>query len=495
MAVNTIRFSGMASGIDTESIVNAMLLNEKGKIDKQRQQQALLNMKKDAWKEMNTSINSFYTKYIDKLRMKGTYESTKINVSNSAALDVRTDGTLPPGTHEITNTELAKSAHVLSNQMGRKSGFTEAFSKDTTLSQLGINAEDTIAINGDPNKSVKITSDMKLGDLEAALKEVAPELSINFDYANETIFINSKNTGAKSNFSITTTNGNTLSSLGLADANQTTAKVQAGSDASMIYNGVKITSSTNSIKVNGLEITLKQPTTQSVYISATTDTEGIVGFVKEFVEDYNKLIDDINLKLGTRTSRDYEPLTDDQKKEMSEDDIKAWENKIKEGLFYRDSGLTQVRDTLREGLNKVVDTGSDEYKMLSQLGITTGSWQEKGKLQLDEDKLKKALEQNPDQVVALLAGTGEKGEPKGIFSNLNDQFKELYKSTNLKSYGSFYNDKLDTEKLSDIAENIIKLQTKYDSLEKMYYAKFTAMEKALSQINSQSASLTSMLGA
>jgi flagellar hook-associated protein 2 len=612
MGSNAIRFTGLSSGMDTETIVKTLLTNHQSKVDNEKNKQTLLDWRKEAWKEMNTKISTFNTKYTDKLRLAGSYATTKATISNENAISIASAGTMPEGVHKIENITLAKSAYVnsadkiqfpaiststtlsdlgvvgsttiningidvtldstdtledvkaefaganadlkvgtdgtlkITNNEGTTqetinyvSGDSELFKKlglgsgssinigkdelapltgdslSTRLSLLGLNENDTIILNG---KTITVEVGESMDSLVGKMQQqVGSDLNINFDSINQKMFISSKKAGVN-----ITIGGTALDELKL------TAPPVDGNQASCTYNGVEIKSDSNVITVNGFTITLKQEASDPVYVSATKDTEGTVKLFKEFIDEYNKLIEDINTKLDTKKSRTYQPLTEEQKESMTDKEIEQWEDKIKESLFYRDSGLTEVRDVLRDGLAGVVNNSNNSYKVLSDIGITTGKWQDKGKLVLDETKLLKALQEKPDEVISLLTGSESEAEAKkayqkannitdaaidasytslsaeqkktwltstrGIFSRIGTEFTSLSKSTDLKSYGSFYNDKLDTEEGRTIADNILKYQDRYDKAEKMYYAKFTAMEKAMSQINAQSSALTSMLG-
>ncbi|MDF2801696.1 MAG: flagellar hook-associated 2 protein [Anaerocolumna sp.] len=612
MGSNAIRFTGLSSGMDTETIVKTLLTNHQSKVDNEKNKQTLLDWRKEAWKEMNTKISTFNTKYTDKLRLAGSYATTKATISNENAISIASAGTMPEGVHKIENITLAKSAYVnstdkiqfpaisasttlsdlgvvgsttiningidvtldstdtledvkaefaaanadlkvgtdgtlkITNNEGTTqetinyvSGDSELFKKlgfgsgssikigkdglspltgdslSTRLSLLGLNKNDTIILNG---KTITVEVGESMASLVGKMQQqVGSDLNINFDSINQKMFISSKKAGVN-----ITIGGTALDELKL------TGPPVDGNQASCTYNGVEIKGDSNVITVNGFTITLKQEASDPVYVSATKDTEGTVKLFKEFIDEYNKLIEDINTKLDTKKSRTYQPLTEEQKESMTDKEIEQWEDKIKESLFYRDSGLTEVRDVLRDGLAGVVNNSNNSYKVLSDIGITTGKWQDKGKLVLDETKLLKALQEKPDEVISLLTGSGSEAEAKkayqkannitdaaidasytslsaeqkktwltstrGIFSRISTEFTSLSKSTDLKSYGSFYNDKLDTEEGRAIAKNILKYQDRYDKAEKMYYAKFTAMEKAMSQINAQSSALTNMLG-
>lgn len=369
-----------------------------------------------------------------------------------------------------------------------------------------ITSDQKITVNGE---EVTLSANDTINDLIRKIKEKDSNLSVNFDSNNKQFFVNSNITGKDSKTDIKGTDASAtalLSALGLVQKAGTEDTTQ-GKNALYSYNGMgNVTdssdssdsnlyyeSSSNTVNINGIEMTFKATTTEPITIQGTSNTEEIVKFVKEFVSEYNKLMEDINTKLTTKTSSKYEPLTDEEKENTSDANVEKIENYVKEGLFYRDSALTQVRDTLRDTLGEVVGDNST-YKTLYSIGITTGEWRENGKLYLDEEALTKALEDKPEEVMNLFAGSSTQESGKGIFNRVNDSFKALSKSTDYRTFGSFYNDKEVTEQLKATVEKIATLNDQYNTKETALYKKFTAMEKMMSQLNTQQSYLTSMLG-
>lgn len=500
---NTIRFTGLASGMDTEALVNAMLMTQKNKIDKQTKTQQKSTWKQEAWKEMNKKLADFQSKYVDKLKTQGFFAQNKVTSSNESAIYVNPNTNMPKGTHEIEINELATSA----KKATKKIEGTDV-KKTTKLSELGL-GDTTISINKDvdgrgiANKDkVQLRADMTLEEVATAIEASDSNLEVNFDESNQRFFITSKITGTKSRIQIegVDTNGSSaLARLGLSGDEADTTKETAGHDAVYYYNGTKLESATNKVNVNGMEITLKAKTTEPVTIQTEKDIDGIVKSLKEFVTAYNELMDDLNTKLTTKTKSTYEPLTDEEKEKMTDKQIEKIENYIKEGLFYRDESLMAVRDTLRDTMGEVVKE-TTKYSTLYSIGIRTGDWREQGKLHIDEEGeklLRKALEENPEDVMKIFAGSGD-DEEQGIFTRI---YKRMYASKDslscsldeVRSFGSFYNDKLLTKEMKSNAEKIEELNKKYNEQETRLYKKFTAMEKTISQLNSQQSYLTSML--
>lgn len=538
---NTIRFTGLASGMDTEALVKAMLMNQKNKIDKQTKVQQKNTWKQEAWKEMNKKLADFQSKYVDKLRTQGFFAQNKVLTSNDSAIYVNPNTNIPQGTHEIKVTKLATGANLVTSKVNSsgKDKNGNPVKSTTKLSDLNIDIEDLLDLKiimgakvadiegADEPKSIDLRTALErnsstidenssIKDLVSALKNLKFEdsdfgLNVNYDEGNQMFFISSKNTGADSSFKFEGKN-KVLAQLGFLRTVESGREGEVGetkaigTDAGYTYNGIDLKSSTNKVNVNGMEITLKAETSQPVTIQAQKDTEGIIKFVKEFIKDYNDLMKDLDEKLTTKTKRSYEPLTDEEKEKMTDKQIEKIENYVKSGLFYRDESLMAVRDTLRDTMGSVVKgtssvNGICKYNSLSSIGITTGDWREQGKLYLDEEgekKLKKALEENPEDVMKIFAGSSDDPEYTGVFTRIYDKMYGTRGSLSssldeVRSFGSFYNDKLLTKEMKDITERIDTLNKKYTEQETRLYKKFTAMEKMISQLNSQQSYLTSMM--
>lgn len=279
---------------------------------------------------------------------------------------------------------------------------------------------------------------------------------------------------------------------------------------------ITITRSSNVIDMDGMTVTLKdvfkaETKSEAVTFKTSSDSDRIVDAIKSFVEDINKLMQDIHDAYATmplkkssssKSSSTYDPLTDDDKKDMSESAINAYEEKAKTGLLFGDSDLSQLYSRL---LSAIQATGADRIDMES-IGLTTTYSDGVTKLALDEDRLRAALESDPDKVRNVFAKTVEGGsKSNGLIASLKAPLN-AYGSTSLASPGILVS-KAGT-KLSAISLMNNHLQKEYDNLEKQieqwqsrmsdkvdYYTKqFTQLEKLMSTMNNQSSMLASLMG-
>ena len=294
----------------------------------------------------------------------------------------------------------------------------------------------------------------------------------------------------------------TLSADAAALDNANAAVKIDGSDSEIILNGVTYKGSTNSITVNGLTIEAKALTAEKSPISITvsTDTDSLYDKVKDFLTSYNTLMNEMQKLYNADSAKDYEPLTDDEKNEMSETEIEKWEQKIKDSLLRRDNSLSGLISTMTMSMMKSYTINGESVSWstfgIHTLGTLNSAKNENYAYHIDGDtedsktsgnpeKLRAALAEDPEKVIEFL-----KQMTKGLYEDLDKKMK----STSVKSMYTVYNDKEMASEYSNY-NNLIKTWTdRVTEMEDSYYKKFAQMEKALSQLQSNSSSITSLLG-
>lgn len=269
-------------------------------------------------------------------------------------------------------------------------------------------------------------------------------------------------------------------------------------DAVIILDGARLTDSSNNFTVNGLTLDLKNTTEvgKKITLNTTSDTDSVYNMVKDFVKTYNEILDELNKKYNADSARKYNPLTDEEKEAMSEDEVEKWENKIKDSLLRKDGTVNSIVTAMRQSLLTTTKVDGVSYT-LSSFGICTSSdYTEKGKLHImgDEDdptyatetnKLKKALEENPDAVMKTLSEAGQ---------SLYDALTKKMEKTSLSSALTFYNDKQIANDQKSYKKQIAEMEKKLLDMEDKYYKQFSAMEMAMAKLNSQSSALGSLMG-
>ncbi len=298
---------------------------------------------------------------------------------------------------------------------------------------------------------------------------------------------------------------NALAAIGLGNIDGTAIASGAGaggmtvfaaSDAKVTVNGAVIESSSNTISVNGLNLELVSAKPgETISIGVTQDTDSVYNMVKDFVKQYNEVLEELNNAYYAESARGYEPLTDEQKDAMSDTEVEKWEKKIKDSLLRRDNTIGSLLNAMRTALDGCVNVDGQDYA-LSSFGICTTKYTEKGKLHIYgdqddpdgmmyEDKLRKAIEDDPDKVMEVL---------QTLSKNLYDTMADKMKATELSSALTFYNDKQLSKELTGYKEQLDKEEDRLTEIEDRYYKQFASMETALSKLSSQSSSLASMLG-
>ena len=272
-----------------------------------------------------------------------------------------------------------------------------------------------------------------------------------------------------------------------------------GKDAIFEFDGVAMARNSNTISQDGLTMTFTNTTDQAETLTVNRNTDQIVDGIKGFIEEYNALLDKINgLVDADAEYRDYAPLTDAQKKEMTEKEIEKWEEKAKTGLLRRDNVLESFLQSMRSVL---YERPADSAYALYDLGIDTGDYTQKGKLFMDADgeaKLRAALESNPDEVAKLFTsedGIGNKMNDilNGVANTSSGSPGTLVQIAGVKGGASEASSDYN-QRLSEIEQKIKNLKNAYELEKNRYWSKFNAMEKLVSQMSSQSAWLSQQFG-
>lgn len=280
----------------------------------------------------------------------------------------------------------------------------------------------------------------------------------------------------------------------------TASKVNA-QDAEIEIDGAKFTSMTNQFSVNGLTLTANEVTDgKEITITTSTDTDGIYDMIKNFITEYNSLINEMNSLYNADSSKGYEPLTSEEKEAMSESEIEEWEKKIKDSLLRRDSTLSSVSNSMISVLLQgAVVNGRQMY--LSDFGISTLGYfeakdNERNAYHIDGDAdddatkgntnvLKNMIAKDPDTVMHFFTK---------LANNLYDNLTEQMASSTMSSAFTVYNDKQMKSEYDSYKEKIAKEEEKLNALMDKWYSKFSKMEVALSKLESRSNSLAGILG-
>ncbi|WP_422658577.1 flagellar filament capping protein FliD [Paenibacillus sp. EC2-1] len=485
------RISGLASGMDIDSMVKKLMQAESKPLDKLNQQKQLLEWKRENYRETSTKLVSFLQDKLSKLSLSSSIGAQKATVTGNTDAVSATASATASGTMEITVKNLATASRMVTAD-------TTTFDMDSSTLLSNMNPK---MIAGDyeiGGTTIKVTA-------EDTIESFVQKINSSKDAGVTAIY------DKKSGLSLTSkTTGETNINIHPDVASAFKLQSKPGSDATLTVNGLTITKPSNSFDINGVSITLKQPTPTdgvATRIEVTKDTDKLVESVQSFVDAYNDVLGLLNSKVSEERYKKYTPLSTEERAAMSDEEAKLWNSKAKSGMLKNDSILQETISEMRTAMLQGVDIGRDSGKplMLSELGITTGTYDTKGKLILDQDKLRKALEADPDIVNNFFgkqdsstALTNKYTQQDGVFAKLkkitNTSLQKMADTAGTSKVSSdlaasFLGTSFMGEQLSVLDRRISDMTSRLNRIETNYFKKFTAMETAINRYSSASSSL------
>lgn len=526
--MSVLRISGLASGMDTDMIVESLMKVERLKVDRFEQNKQIALWRQEAYNNMNKLFANFILntrKNMGLTRTSSTgvalnYSYTSIDYlrkvvsSNENVASVSSTSNAINGSFTIDVQDLAKEARIVSDKVSSNDTFG-------TLLEIKLTDEgETITIQNDNGITMK--------DVAKAINNAKQGVTASFEvdsYGNGALILQTTETGKNAIINMQLVQGSN------EFINSFTTNSATGDDAIVLFNGVTMEYSSNNINLNGLNIELKSEGKTTIGVS--TNVDGIMEKIEQLINDYNELIDKVSQVLNEKRYPEYHPLSQEERKAMHEDDVKLWEEKAKSGMLSRDELITRTLQAIRTDLYRNVGGVSGSFKNLIEIGITTESYTRGitgGKLQIDKEKLRAAIEKDPEGVMELLFKEPEKldradfpdtDEGKrqyeaaeranrrdngGIFTRVYDnlidgmkaiidragpgQDSDLLRSVRSNILIDFVTSK---SSISDLDREVLNINRRIDDLNAMlirkenaYYAKFANMEKMLQQMYSQS---------
>jgi flagellar hook-associated protein 2 len=517
-----VRISGFASGMDIDQLVKDLMKAEKIPLTKITQTKQIYEWQRDAYRDVNKSLKELDDLIFNGINRQSNMLAKKAISGNDSAVSAE----VTPGATTMTSTiqvnKLATSSVWSSTNIVDKTtyvGETVALNFDVTKPGAAASTPVTININAtDTFDQVisKINSDANLG------------ISAFFDSATNKVVLTSKESGSGANIAVNDgATGAFMSKLGFTDGganliagqNLTGKQAGTGTDAEVVINGFTTTRSSNTFEVNGVKYTIKQTTATPVSVGVSQDVDKAFDTIVKFIGKYNEVIGNLNTKTTEAKYRSYKPLTDEEKEAMSDKQIEMWETKAKSGLLKNDAAISNgVNEFVSNMSNKVLPGAvgiNTDFDTLSELGITTSSnYREVGKLIVNEDKLKAALANNPDQVYALFSKTTDSAissiprekrttaqqqqfvNESGIVARLRDSIRAVTLKVE-KRAGNEFRAATQYElgkNIIDIDKKITDFSRKLGLTEERYYKQFSLMEQAIQKANQQAAYLMNAFG-
>lgn len=275
-----------------------------------------------------------------------------------------------------------------------------------------------------------------------------------------------------------------------------------GEDAVIDLNGATFTSTTNNFEINGLTIVTKKETAAGEVVTLTTanDYDAVYSTIKNFLTEYNTLINEMDKLYNAESASGYEPLSDEEKESMSESEIEKWEQKVKDAVLRRDSTLSEVTSIFTSTMMAGYEVNGKTMYLsnfgINTLGYFTSADNERHAYHIDGDPDDANTSGNSDILKTMIAN-----EPNTVISFFTQLSQALYskigekmKSNDYSSYNKVYNDKQMEEEYKSYTEKIAEQEEKITAAEDKYYSQFSAMETALAKLQSKSSAVTALLG-
>lgn len=555
---NSNIISGLASGMDTEAMIENAVSGIKNKIAGFNQDMTVFEWEQTAYRDLIGKMTDFSNKYMSfssntNLLSSAFFDSaTKITTTGTYANKLAINGATKSDIEILAATKATTASYSGIGSWTLPEG-TEKFDTKLTMAELGlISQKEKVGEDGNPVKDENgntVMEDatqelvMTIGGeekkitvsssdtVESVLNRISKETGIDASYSTTTgqFYLKSKESGAAGNFTIGDSTGNDLAGklfgqVGGAFTNEEGKVVmnikQDGEDASLTINingqeKKKITQSNNVFDIDGMKITVNDSFEMkdgdtAVTFASQVDADKIVGAIKSFVEDYNNMANAIKdayttKPVTTSSGQRYKPLTEEDTKDMSDEAVKRYEEKAKKGLLFADSNLSSMYSELRYAISDR-DANGDKQLDLEAIGITTAYANGKTTLVLDEDKLRAAVESDLGKVKdALTREPADEKDTGGLMYGLQTTLDKYARTTGatkgilIELAGSekapasissnTYKGKMDR-----LQEQIDRWQNKLADKVDYYTRQFTALEKLISQMNSQSSALAGMMG-
>lgn len=518
---NMNRTYGLASGLDIDSLVSKLMKAASAPLDTLNQQKQLLEWKQEDYRTINTSLAGLRDAVLN-MKLQRTYLAMKASSSDSSIVTAAAANNASAVSYQVTVHNLATAATNASTGAIASSSFDPS---KTLISQTEYltngtdadfawdeNHQFSFTINGQ-----SFTFDADTDSLNSVIttinKNSAAGVTAFYDLSTRKISLSSTSTGANSRIQVS---GAFATNVLMID----NSKVQAGQDATFDLNGLTgITSQTNSYTVNGTTLNFTGADSgKTVTVSVTSDIDSVVDAIKDFVSKYNDTLEAINSKLSEKRYSDYKPLTDDEisGNKMTDTQVDQWQAKARSGLLQNDSLLLSVVSNMRNAMSSVVSgltgkvsvtVGSQQItavaSQMSVIGITTSSYEagssDNGKLILDEDRLREALQSNPQAVMDLftksfdssgkqITDSCQQGLTVRLYNTLNNSISQIADMAGSSS--DLYDNSYIGQETREINQRISDMNDYLKELENRYYDQFDAMEEAISKLNAQSAWLS-----
>ncbi|NJP37081.1 flagellar filament capping protein FliD [Alkalicoccus luteus] len=333
-----------------------------------------------------------------------------------------------------------------------------------------------------------ITGDQSMNDVMQMMNRSKVGVSAFYDTGTDRVSIVRDETGIynEGGAEMTFSGSFFREALKLDEANERT-----GTNAVFTINGLETHRQSNTFSVNGMAITLHETFSgRDVSLTVQRDTDKVFDTIKAFVDEYNELIDLMQGRISEEAFRDFPPLTEEERRDLTEREAELWDEKAMSGLLRNDSILRGGMDRFRVQMYSNVEGTGSEFRQLAQIGITTTSdFRNGGKLEINEDRLRAAIEQDAEGVYQLFAADGAAESEKGLARRLRDSANGMIESISRRAgglRGRTVNQQFTLgREINNIEDRMSAFERRMQQVEQRYWSQFTAMEKAVAKANAQ----------
>lgn len=545
------RITGLATGLDVDSVVKETMQAYQTKIDTVDQQKKVAELQQEMYRDVIKECRNFYDDYFDisksdSILLQRNWGTTTFESSNSA-VSVTGNGGAEVAKYSVEVTSLAKAASYtvdpnklngtiyvnnvkvelgtdktteekvkLINSALKGKGVTAKYSdfeKGIVIKTEKLGSDQSITLGGsktidedsdfftkkvdeyknsvnkdtrDEKKEIfefeyngkKITVDAKDGVTEDKIKDAMKEAGISIE------------TKEDGKFSLTYED----SSKNLASGTDCKATITKDGKTYEVEGNKN-----NSITLDGVTFKFNSVTTEEVKITGKTDTKAIKDKLVKFVDDYNKIMEKLNTLINEKRDKDYMPLTEAQKEEMTDKQIELWEKKVKEGQLSRDSDLIRIRNSMKNAMSSLSGGTGESLAAFGIKPVSDYNGNKNGTFTIDEEALNKALENDIENVMNTFIASSKNDSDKGALQKLKSIFdtetqsstSALIKKAGMEGSSTASNNTL-SNKIKKYEEKISRMETIFSTKQQALYSKYARLETLMNNLNSQSSYLTSM---
>ncbi|WP_411953889.1 flagellar hook-associated protein 2 [Alkalibacillus sp. S2W] len=503
---NSMRMTGFATGMDVESMVNQLMEAERQPLIRMKQDQRWLELQRDAYREMNTKMSELDSE-LSSMQESSTYTSKSAVSSNEGAVTASASAEADTGNYSLEVNQLATAAinpgtsgtfaenfdplAPLSDQID----FTDANGQSYEGQKINFSYQNS---EGEQSSEFTIEENDSLSDIFSKISDTSDgNVRAFYDDGDNRVIMERTEAGDFND------GGNEMDLsagffgdvFGINNANE-----QRGDKADFTYNGINMTSNDNSYEINGVSFDFHSSTNGAVDVSVGNDVDAAMEQITGFIDKYNETIDFAHGKMNEERNRDYPPLTERQREEMSEREVELWEEKSQSGMLRNDSVISSGLSSMRSAWYQEVDNpNSNEINSILDVGISTSSnWRDNGKLEVDEAELRQKLQEDPEAVMGLFHNpTGNANDPsRGLTQRVEGSLDSMMESITNRAGNEYQTAQQYTlgREMADMSERMTDFERRMQQAEQRYWDQFTRMEQAVQQANAQSSQLQQQLG-